>query len=336
MPEEPLRPARPVSSDERNPYGPKLPWKWILGGALLIALLAGSFLFEQHRKAEALRTAIDQTYAAHVRPAADQVQRFRAKIEGWVMKAARGGPPTTFVDPRLSLVRLHDARGLYLRLPTLEARTADGIAEGAGHMEPDAIGHCLGVEPVPLRTLYEKGGFLSPAWLKQVGEADGVMRLRVLEDDLARRAGRDLPILVGLTRADYFLLVLQEGKNRRDAPVDVFLWNMRDGKSLLRAHVQAEGVLIPVHIALQGVPRAAAPTLYQGGANDCSIAAKLKALTGQPAPQFDATLPPAPATPPPPALPAGTAQPTAKDPPARGARARPASTPSSNAPSATP
>jgi hypothetical protein len=94
-----------------------------------------------------------------------------------------------------------------------------------------------------------------------------------------------VPIVSNLLRAEYFLLVVQQGENRRDAPVDVYLWDLRENRQLLRTRIQARGVLIPVRIdrMLPGVQVQAAPgvpAMTSGGAHDCSIAAQIKAITG--------------------------------------------------------
>ena len=151
-------------------------------------------------------------------------------------------------------------------------------------MYPDAIARCLGLSPLSLRPLYERGRFLEPAWLREVQEAPGSMRLRVLEEELDRFARRDLPILMELSRADYFLLVLERGANRRDAPVDVFLWDLKRDALLLSVRAKANrGLLVPVRLA--SARQATAPPRPRiGGQVDCAIAAQVKEAAGVGAP----------------------------------------------------
>jgi hypothetical protein len=61
---------------------------------------------------------------------------------------------------------------------------------------------------------------------------------------------------------------------------------------------RADGVLVPVRIAMPGAGSAPRPSVSTGGANDCSIAAQVKELTGEPAARFGAAIegPAAPAT----------------------------------------
>jgi hypothetical protein len=103
---------------------------------------------------------------------------------------------------------------------------------------------------------------------------------------LSRRIRADLPSVLGLTRSDWFMLVLQEGENRRDAPVRVFLWGLGQRGAgpelLLRARVQSQGVLLTTRILSKDMPERAPQQdperARAGAANDCSIAGQLKAL----------------------------------------------------------
>jgi hypothetical protein len=109
-----------------------------------------------------------------------------------------------------------------------------------------------------------------------------VLSLRVQDEMLSRRIRADLPSVLGLTRSDWFMLVLQEGENRRDDPVRVFLWGLAQGELLLRARVQSQGVLLTTRILSKTTTQA--PPIdpdraHSGAANDCSIASQIKALT---------------------------------------------------------
>ena len=125
-------------------------------------------------------------------------------------------------------------------------------------MVPDAITRCLGIAPASARGLWEAGSLLMPEWLASVRSADGMMRLRVLDDELARRASRDLPALMSMLEAEYFLLVLEHGETRRNGPVDVFLWDLERGDRVLSLRTEASGFLLPVRIAMPGAERTTA------------------------------------------------------------------------------
>ncbi|MFW6050597.1 MAG: hypothetical protein ACODAU_05455 [Myxococcota bacterium] len=276
-----LKPAKLTTEDEGARFRKGLPWKWILLGAAFAATLVGLFWLRQARRADALRTNMRTLHGEVVTPAAERIDRFRQRIERWTMRAAEEAPEP-WADPRLTFAGLHDAQGVYLRIPAEAAGSPEDIAEAARTMGKDAIARCLGLSPTSLRGLYERTGFLSPDWLAQVDRADGLMRLRVLDDDLARRVKRDLPILLHLLQSDYFLLVLERGDDRREAPVDVYLWDLRENRALLRTRTEAEGLLLPVRISMGDAPRTAGkPKLRSAGAFDCSIAAQVKSLTGE-------------------------------------------------------
>lgn len=299
MSEERLRPAKPERGG-KSVFGPKLPWKWIIGGTAIVSAVIIGYALQQENKAETLRGHILGAWERHVKAPSERVTAFREKIEGWVIDAA-GGAPERHVDPRLRIAGLHSGRGVYLRLRAADATSPEKIEEGAKAMDQDAITRCLGVAPASLRGLYERGEFLKPEWLQSVREANGVMRLRVLDDELARHAERDLPVLLDLARADWFLLVLQRGENRRDAPVDVFLWDLRRDELLLSGRTQADGILIPARIGSAGAGAQGAPRIDSGGANDCAIASQIKAMTGETpvtfGSQIEAQEPAAPAAP---------------------------------------
>ena len=285
MSERRLRPAR-YEPEETGAFRPRFPWGKVL---LVVGLLGGGLgyhFYREHRRAEALRRAIAEAYARQVEPARAMLRTFRHRIDGWIQQAA-AAHPTRWADPRLDLQGLHGANGVYVRIPASEAADPKRIAAAVEGSTPDAIARCLGLAPLSIRPLYARGRFLQDAWLQDVARTQGVMRLRVLDEDLRRFARRDLPILLELARSDYFMLVLERGPNRKDGPVDVFLWDLKRGEPLLVVRAKAEtGLLLPVHLA--GAPRTPRPSPRIGGQVDCSIAAQVRAAAGQQAPAIGA------------------------------------------------
>jgi hypothetical protein len=260
---------------------PRIPWRIVLVGALSVAAIVGSYLWKQKRKADDLRAAMVQVHDVELKQAQSAYIAMRDKLEDLILNAA-GSEPTTLVDPRLHIPGLRGGDGLYLRLPLAEAQSKEGIARAAKLMEPDRIGNCLGLAPASARGLYEKGEFLLPAWLDQIKKQDSVLSLRVQDEMLSRRIKGDLPSVLGLLRSDWFMLVLQEGDNRRDHPVRVYLWDLAHQQLLLRAQVKSHGVLLTSRILSSSPPPAPAAPHEQeartGAANDCSIASQLKQL----------------------------------------------------------
>jgi hypothetical protein len=282
-----LRAAKPDPEEleGRPEYMPQIPWKWALVGALALAGVYFGYQYREGARADAMREQILSTHEEHLAPMVDRYRTFRTRIEGWTMEAASAGEPERWADPRLRITGLHGGEGLYLRLRAEDATSREGIERGALAMREDALTRCLGIAPASARGLFENGAFLMPQWLDAVREEPDFLRLRVVDEQLARNMAVDVPIVSNLLRAEYFLLVVQQGENRRDAPVDVYLWDLRENRQLLRTRIQARGVLIPVRIdrLLPGLQVQAAPgvpAMTSGGAHDCSIAAQIKAITG--------------------------------------------------------
>lgn len=283
-----LEPARPDPLElelGRPAYMPRLPWRWILVFGGLLTLVVGGYQVREGQRADALRGRVLDTYDENLSALSSRYVSFRQRIERWTMEAAEGGDPTPFVDPRLRVSGLHSGDGIYLRLPLEQARSAEGIRDGALAMGQDALVRCLGIAPASARGLYATGDFLNPEWRDQVIATPDFMRLRVMDEQLARNVEVDVPVIASLLSAQYFLLVIEQGENRRDAPVDVYLWDLREERQLLRTRVRAHGTLLPVRLRFAGAPSPPAPTERPdrggSGAHDCSIASQIKAMTGE-------------------------------------------------------
>ena len=294
----PLEPARPDSAGEERAFAEGFPWRWLAIGAAIVAAVAATYVMRRRAEADALRTQILRTHEGELSELGTRYTRFLDKLEGFVTAEARRSEPERFVDPRLRVASLGSGQGLYLRVPAADATKPDTLAAAAMQMESDAITRCLGIAPASARSLYALRGFLGPELVERANATTDVMGLRVIDDELRRRIARDLPPVANLLRSDWFLLVLERGENRRDHPVDVYLWDLRSDRQLLAVRTRADGVLVPVRIAMPGAGSAPRPSVSTGGANDCSIAAQVKELTGEPAARFGAALegPAAPAT----------------------------------------
>ncbi|MFN9809998.1 MAG: hypothetical protein ACK6CU_10245 [Deltaproteobacteria bacterium] len=282
-----LRAAQPDPEEleGRPEYMPRIPWKWAFVGVVVIAGVYFGYQYREGARADAMREQVLTTHEEHLAPIVERYRTFRTRIEDWTMEAASAGEPERWADPRLRISGLHGGEGLYLRLRAEDATSREGIVRGALSMREDALTRCLGIAPASARGLFENGSFLMPEWLDAVRQEPDFLRLRVLDEQLARNMAVDVPIVSNLLRSGYFLLVVQQGDNRRDAPVDVYLWDLGENRQLLRTRIQARGVLIPVRIdrMLPGVQVQAAPgvpAMTSGGAHDCSIAAQIKAITG--------------------------------------------------------
>jgi hypothetical protein len=289
-----LRPARPdAENDDERGYMPKLPWKWILGIALFVGVAVFIYQSREREEASALRSAITNSYQGELAPLVARHKVVTDKIYGFARWAARREGPVAYADPRLDLDALHKGKGLYLRVGVKSARgTRAELAGAAADMFPDAIAKCLGLSPSSAAELLARGAFLEPAWLDRTGTGAGVMKLRVVAEELRQRTKRDLPFVAEALQSQWFLLVLERGETRRDAPVDVYLWDLRTDKLLLSKRAQADGALVSARIAVGGVkPGHYASGAQTGAAQDCSIAAQLRELTGSAAATFQADPP---------------------------------------------
>jgi hypothetical protein len=290
-----LRPARPdPEGGEKPAYMPKVPWKWIAALLLFGAFAYGFYTKRETEEATAVRTAVLNAHKKDLAPLVSRYEDLIGKINSWVVAAANADKVEPYVDPRLDLDALHKGQGLYLRVSREHGKTADGLITGLDGQEPDAIARCLGLTPKPAAELYARGSFLTSKWIEQAEETDNVLKLRVIAEEIRQRTKRDVPFVAEAVQSHWLMFVLEHGDNRRDAPVDAYLYDLRTSKLLLRKQVKAEGVLVSARIAVQGVkPGAYATGAQTGAAQDCSIANELRALTGQGLTSFGSA-PPAP------------------------------------------
>ena len=276
---EDLQPARPDVRDERPKYMPHLPWRWILSIGLFLTLSIGTCHIRDKQETEALRATVLKAYGEQLEPMAARYQALVANIRGNTADAAKRSELERYADPRLRIDTLGATKGLYLRLKVADAKDPARIAGAAADMPPDAIARCLALAPLPAAELMARGSYLERGWIDRAREANSVLKLRVVAEELRQRSKRDLPFVTEALTAGWFMLVLERGENRRDAPVDVYLWEVATNKLLLSSRIKAEGALVAARIAVGGVkPGHYADNPQTGAAQDCSIASQLRAL----------------------------------------------------------
>lgn len=273
-----LVPARPQSAEESRRYLPHLPWRYMLIAGAVLLIVIGGFKWKEHKKAIELRAHILQVHQTELAGARTTFMAFREDLERLITAASTASTANSITDD-FQLQDLVGGRGTYLRIPLKSASTPDKIAAAAMEMQPDHIPSCLGLTPSSTRELYELGLFLTPGFVAGL-EEKSVMQLRVLDDTLTRRRSSELSNLLATTHADWFMLVLEEGDNRRDDPVRVLIWDLKRNAVLLRARVRSQGVLLTTRILSEGTPNAAAGSTDNTAdtVNDCSIASALKKL----------------------------------------------------------
>ena len=276
-----LSPAK-YEEDGTRPFAQSLPWKPIVVGVLLLSLFVGGYLYFQGKRRDALRDQVAQRFASSVRPAVPKIKEFEEQINSWVFSASKNPNPETWAVDNFNIEGLHAGQGVYLRI--LEANTTDAnkIAVATQLAEQDVVTNCLGIAPLTLKSLYAISDLTGDAWLSELANTHDYMRLSVMQEQLSNRISRDLPVLLNVVQSDYLILLIVRGESRFDSPVDVYIWDIKRKKPLLRTRTKANGILVTAKIALDGsVGGAATPGPKKSGAADCSIASQIRAAAGR-------------------------------------------------------
>jgi hypothetical protein len=266
----------------KNRYRPRFPWARVGLVALAAALIAGAYFWRQRVRADALRDRMESRHAEVVAPVLDALQATKRDLEEKALSASTGAA-SRVVEAGVPLSALHDHEVVYLRIPAAALRSIEALRPAIDSEEPDAIGACLGLELTPLSELSEVPEVLTRKWLERTKETNDMRRLSVREEQLDRAIERELPTLNQRVPADYFLLVVVQGKSRLTDPVDVFLWDLARDKLVLRSRTENRGRLIPVRSQIGPAAEAGRAVPEDPiAAADCSIAAHVKAQLGEP------------------------------------------------------
>ena len=265
----------------RNRYRPRLPWTRIGFVVLVAALFAGAYFWRQKVRADELRERIRAQHAEQVAPVLDELAATRLDLEGKALDA-KSGAANRLVEAEVPLSALHDKEMVYLQVRAPELASEEGLRAAVQAEEKDAIGACLGLELTPLSTLSDVPEVLTVKWLARVDDTNDMQRLSVREEQLTRAIERELPALRERVPADYFLLLVVQGKSRLRDPVDVFLWDLERDKLVLRSRTENRGRLITVRSQIGPKADSAKAAGDPIAIADCSIAAHIKAQLGEP------------------------------------------------------
>lgn len=265
----------------RNRYRPRVPWARIGFFVLLVTLISGAYFWRQKIRADALRERIEALHAERVAPILAQLEATRADLETKALEA-KSGAAKRLVEAEVPLSALHDRKVVYLKLRAPELASEQTLRSAIDSEELDAIGACLGLELTPLRELSDVPEVLTVKWLRRVDDTNDMQRLSVREEQLRRAIERELPALERRVPADYFLLLLVQGKSRLRDPVDVFLWDLAEDKLVLRSRTENRGRLITVRSQIGPKSDSAKAKGDPIVTADCSIAAHIKAQLGEP------------------------------------------------------
>ncbi len=275
-----LTPAE-FDSVRRNRYRPRIPWARVGFVALVVALITGAYFWRQKVRADQLRARIQAQHAEQVAPVLDELEATRLDLEEKAL-AAKSGAAHRLVEAEVPLSALHDSEVVYLRLRAPELGSEDALFAAIDSEGEDAVGSCLGLELTPLSALFDVPEVLSVEWLDRADETNDMQRLSVREEQLTRAIERELPALRERMPADYFLLLVVQGKSRLRDPVDVFLWDLGQDKLILRSRTENRGRLITVRSQIGPKSDSAKAEGDPIVTADCSIAAHIKAQLGEP------------------------------------------------------
>jgi hypothetical protein len=265
----------------RNRYRPRLPWRRIGFVVLAALLIAGAYFWRQKVRADALRERIQAQYAEQVAPVLGALEATRVDLMAKALEA-KTGAADRLVKAQVPLSALHDDEVVYLEVRAPELGSEQSLRAAIESEEDDAVGACLGLKLTPLSAFFDVPEVLTAKWLDRANETNDMQRLSVREEQLSRAIERELPALRERLPADYFLLLVVQGKSRLRDPVDVFLWDLGKDELVLRSRTQNRGRLITVRSQIGP----SAPAVKAAGDSivtaDCSIAAHIKAQLGEP------------------------------------------------------
>jgi hypothetical protein len=265
----------------RNRYRPRIPWARVGFVVLVAALFAGAYFWRQKVRADELRDRIRAQHAEQVAPVLDELEATRIELESKALDA-KSGAANRLVEAEVPLSALHDKEMVYLHVRASELASEDGLRAAVESEEEDAIGACLGLELTPLSALSDVPEVLTAKWVDRVDDTNDMQRLSVREEQLMRAIDRELPALRERLPADYFLLLVVQGKSRLRDPVDVFLWDLAQDKLVLRSRTENRGRLITVRSQIGPKADSARAAGDPIAIADCSIAAHIKAQLGEP------------------------------------------------------
>ena len=275
-----LTPAE-FEGGRRNRYRPRIPWTRVGFVVLVAALIGGGYFWRQKVRADELRERIRAQHVEHVAPVLAALEATRVDLEGKAL-GAKSGAANRLVEAEVPLSALHEKNMVYLQVRAPDLASEEGLRASIESEEKDAVGACLGLELTPLSALSDVPEVLTSKWLARVDDTNDMQRLSVREEQLMRAIDRELPAVQERVPADYFLLLVVQGKSRLRDPVDVFLWDLEQDKLVLRSRTENRGRLITVRSQIgpkSDSAKAAGDPIVTA---DCSISAHIKAQLGEP------------------------------------------------------
>ncbi|MEM7137594.1 MAG: hypothetical protein AAF500_13490 [Myxococcota bacterium] len=265
----------------KNRYRPGLPWKRIGFLLLLVVLVVGGYFWRQKVRADALRERMYAQHGTEVAPTLALLDGTRTDLLEKTM-SAKAGAANRRVEAPVPVSALHEQKVAYLRVRATDLGSKGSLQVAIDAEDADAIGACLGLELIPVASLSDVPEVLTSKWLAGAEDTDDMMRLSVREEQLTRAIERELPDIAARVPADYFLLLVVQGQSRLRDPVDVFLWDLREDRLVLRSRTENHGKLITVLSKIGPKTDSARAKGDPIVTADCSIAAHIKGQLGEP------------------------------------------------------
>lgn len=288
-------PLRSVLDDrslhKRGSYRPKLPWLGLLAGLALVGTLVGVYMWQQRVDRERHLQRLKGLDAREIDPVRSRYHRFERSLLRRVGRAQKALRHADAIAPGFRWAELRQQSVAYLHLPAGTSRqTPVSLRELVQQsVQTDAIPRCLGLVAEPLTRLPLLASEVLKPLESRLRGGDGVMRLRVLRDELSRVVRRDLPRLQAVMAADATLVVIENevpattavpaarpNAVRRSA--SFWLWGPEEQ---LRFHVRVDTSNQRVLQAKLGAARTTATSssqqrALQQVAADCSVASALR------------------------------------------------------------
>lgn len=284
LPPPEVPPRRGLIPREELDFLPHVRWRFWAPILVLLVAFPTIWLTLRHRDLVARRDALVREYVQRVAPFASPYRAARSRLEALVL-ASLGAWEGEHRDPTFTWEALSHEPVLYARTRLGEIHGRDDLAASLRHRYPDQLMACMGLSFAWARDFLDKGAFLLPSHVEGIRNADTPERVRALRADLLLRLRRDIPDLQRALSLRYFVLAVDEAPLSIDGPTRVYVYDLRDGRLVLRARGTGEGlILVPFRIAglpapPPSTPRGRAPAVSQ---HDCAVANDVRAAMGIP------------------------------------------------------
>jgi len=277
-------PHRGLIPREDLDFLPRVRWRFWGPVLAVLVLFPTIWLTLRHRELVRLRDGLVHEHAARTADFAPAYRGGRERVEGLIMLSL-GAWEGDHRDPSLTWEALAREPVLYARTRLGEIRDRAGLAASVRHRYADQLLACMGLQFAWARELLDKGAFLLPPYVEEIRSADTPERVQALRADMRLRLRRDREPIERSLGLRYLLVAIDEAPLSIDGPTRVYVYDLRDGRQVLRARGTGDGlVLVPFRIAglpspPPASPRSRAPTVSQ---NDCAVANDVRAVIGIP------------------------------------------------------